>query len=352
MMNHPIQLDNQYLQHIFNAIQDGIIVMDENRKILSLNKAARDLTGWYIGDHVPYCSYCNQYRTDTDENKCYLIARQEVPYFLSEMPTYQGKKIDVEMSTALIFQGSKTRKKEYLLVLRDQSLRKREEEAILSKKMIQMLIEARESEHKRLAQELHDGVGQALYSISVALQAVESFVEDTDVSAYIQEVRKELEKVMNDVKTYAYQLRPKSLDNLGLIATVQELISSLNKINSQITFTFDTNVEEVLPSLISINLYRVIQEATLNIIKYAKATKAEVKLLRSNHELVLTVQDNGVGFNVKEAKQYGLGLKHMEERIHQIGGTFEISSAKGEGTFIKATITEGEITNDKSDGRR
>ena len=345
-MNFPSQLDDHYLQHIFNAIQDGIIVMDENRKVLSLNNAARKLTGWNMNDYVPYCSYCNQFRTGETENKCYLIAKDEVPYFLSEMPTYQGKTIDVEMSTALIYKGSKTRKKEYLLVLRDQRLRQREEEAILSKKMIQMLMEARESEHKRLAQELHDGVGQSLYSISVALQAIESFVEDPSVLAYFQEVREELEQVMNDVKTYAYQLRPQSLDNLGLIAAIQELISSLNKNNPQITFSFYSNVDDILPSLMNINIYRVIQEATLNIIKYAKATAAEVKLIREGEQLILTIQDNGIGFNVKEVKQYGLGLKHMEERMNQIGGHFNITSVEGKGTLIKATITKGETLND------
>src|SRR5690625_2301203 len=163
-MNLPNQLGDRYLLQIFNALQDGIIVMDENRKILSMNEAAHDLTGWNIADYVPYCSYCQKYRVDTSEDKCYLIAQEEVPYFLSEMPTYKGKIIDVEMSTALIYEGSQTRKKEYLLVLRNQQLRQREEEVKLSKKMIQMLIEARESEHKRLAQELHDGVGQALFS--------------------------------------------------------------------------------------------------------------------------------------------------------------------------------------------
>lgn len=345
-MKYPSLLGDHYLQHIFNAIQDGIIVMDEHRKILTMNQSAKELTGWNVNDSVPYCSYCMTYRTCPSENKCYLIAREEVPYFLSEMPTYQGEKIDVEMSTALIYEGSETRKKEYLLILRDQQLRQREEEAKLSKQMIQMLIEARESEHKRLAQELHDGVGQALYSISVALQAVESFVEETELLAYIHDVREELEKVMNDVKTYAYQLRPQSLDNLGLVAAVQDLVSSLNKSNPNITFTFTNYVKETLPSSININLYRVIQEATLNVIKYAQATETDIHLKAKNDKIILTIKDNGIGFNVKKVEKYGLGLKHMQERINQIGGHFRITSVKNKGTTIVATITKGGTCDD------
>lgn len=340
-MKYPSLLGDHYLQHIFNAIQDGIIVMNEQRKILTMNKSAKKLTGWNVQDLVPYCSYCEANRTCPSENKCYLIDREEVPYFLSEMPTYQGKKIDVEMSTALIYEGSERRKKEYLLVLRDQRLRQREEEAKLSKQVIQMLIEARENEHKRLAQELHDGVGQALFSISVALQAVESFVEDSEVLAYIHDVRDELEQVMNDVKTYAYQLRPQSLDSLGLVATIKELISSLNKTNPNMIFTFTSNVNESLSSSTNINLYRVIQEATLNIIKYAQATKTDISLIIENNTLTLTIRDNGVGFNVKKVEKYGLGLKHMQERINQIGGHFRITSAENKGTKIVATIAKG-----------
>lgn len=345
-MKYPSLLGDHYLQHIFNAIQDGIIVMDEHRKILTMNKSAHKLTGWQVNESVPYCSYCKAYRTCPSENKCYLIAREEVPYFLSEMPTYQGKKIDVEMSTALIYEGSETRNKEYLLILRDQGLRQREEDAQLSKQMIQMLIEARESEHKRLAQELHDGVGQALYSISVALQAVESSVEESELLAYIHEVREELEQVMGDVKTYAYQLRPQSLDNLGLVVAVQELVTSLNKANPTIDFSFSSDVNETFPSSININLYRVIQEATLNIIKYAQATKADINFKMKSDQLILTIRDNGIGFDVKKTEKYGLGLKHMRERVNQIGGHFQISSVENEGTTIVATIARGGTCDD------
>ncbi len=99
------------------------------------------------------------------EPTCYLIANNEVPSFLSEMPTYHGKKIDVEMSTAAIYADENTGEKEYLLVLRDQETFKKAQEAAINKKMIRALIEAQESEHKRLAQELHDGVGQSIIFI-------------------------------------------------------------------------------------------------------------------------------------------------------------------------------------------
>lgn len=332
-----IQYENKYLHQIFENIQDGIIIMDQSRKILAMNPSAKKLTGWLLHDRVPYCSFCETRLLQGNENKCYLIAHDEVPYFLSDMPTYHGKKINVEMSTALMFHDATTHQKEYLLVLRDQSLMQKEKEAQLSKKMIQKLIEAKENEHKRLAQELHDGVGQALYSISVALQAIESFVNNTRIQSYVDEVQEELNHVMNDIKAYSYQLRPQSIDRLGLIATIQGLMHTLEKSNPNVTITFTTTLKNRLPSLMEINLYRVIQEALHNTIKYANATQVVIELIDMPHKLELTIRDNGKGFDTSK-RSAGLGLKHMEERVNLLRGTFQIASELQQGTIIRASI--------------
>lgn len=332
------QLDNKYLIQIFQNIQDGIIIMDEQRRILVMNPSSKRLTGWELGFSVPYCSFCEQRQLQTGENRCYLIENEEVPYFLSEMPTYHGMKIDVEMSTALVYTDPKSNRKEYLLILRDQTLKKKEEEARFSKMMIQKLIEAKESEHKRLAQELHDGVGQSLYSISVALQAIESYVDNPKLNPYIEEVRFELQKVMDDIKAYSHQLRPHSIDQLGIVPTVQTLIESFEKMHQQIEFQFESNLLERCHPSVEINVYRVIQEALHNSIKYAKARHVIISIMKKSDQLFLVIQDDGVGFDVNDLKNDGLGLKHMEERVHQLDGEFVLSSKIGEGTRIQVQI--------------
>lgn len=344
-------LNNMYVHQIFNVIQDGIIIMDENRKILTMNPSAKEMTGWELHHRVPYCLYCESRDLRDGENKCYLIEKEEVPYILSEMPTYKDEKISVEMSTAVISPDKE--KKEYLLVLRDHSLREKEEQVRLSKQMIQMLIETKEKEQKRLAQELHDGVGQSLYSISIALQAIESYVQDPTLLNYIDEVRGELEQVINDVKSHAYQLRPQILDRLGLVATLHEMVKSLEKGHKEITFTVQTNLNnETLSSAITINLYRVIQEAVLNSIKHAKATTIDIRLIANKKETTLQIKDNGIGFKQEGLTHSGLGLKHMEERIHQIGGQFQIRSIPNEGTIVFAKLAKGGIYDDKGNGSR
>ncbi|MED0657027.1 PAS domain-containing sensor histidine kinase [Anoxybacillus ayderensis] len=330
----------QFLDKIFAYIQDGIIVMNHERTIVEMNPAAKRLTGWKLGEKVPYCSFCQQRNVREGQERCYLISTEEVPYFLSEMPTYHGQFIDVEMSTALILEQDDA--KYYLLVLRDQTAKRKEEEARRSKWMVKKLTEAKEEEHKRLAQELHDGVGQSLYSISIALDNIIQRVQDEKLHAYVKEVREELGRVMEDVKLYAQQLRPKSLDALGLIPTIQSLIQSLQSKMPNTLFSFQTNVYTRLSPTMEINLYRIIQEALHNVMKYAKATEVRISIEQTERELLVSVVDNGVGFHVEE-KREGLGLKHIQERVFHLGGETTITSAPMEGTtiFVRVPLEEG-----------
>ena len=132
------ELDQIFSDKLFHYIKDGIIVMNASRKIVKANRAANRLIGWGIGEHVPYCSYCEQREVKPGEERCYLMANKgEIPYFSSEMPTFGEYLLDVEMSNVMIYHDEKANEKYYLLVLRDQTLKKKEEEARISKKMIQ-----------------------------------------------------------------------------------------------------------------------------------------------------------------------------------------------------------------------
>lgn len=185
--------ESGYLRQIFDHLQDGIIMMDQERTILVINPSAEKMTGWKLGDKVPYCSYCQTRKLEAGEERCYLLAKREIPYFLSSMPTYEGRFVDMEMSTAVISENGD--QMEVLLVLKDLTMKKKEEEAKISKLVLQKTLEAQENEHKRLAQELHDGVGQSLYSVSVGIQAIQSRMEQEETfKDYMQDIIDELEK--------------------------------------------------------------------------------------------------------------------------------------------------------------
>lgn len=335
--------ENKYSHQIFQHIHDGIIVMNDERSILLMNPAAENLTGWKKNEKVPYCTFCANRKIEDGENRCYLVENDEVPYFLSEMPTYHGNQIKVEMSTALMFNEERTGKKEYLLVLRDQKLKEKEEETRIAKLILRQVVEAQENEHKRLAQELHDGIGQSLYTISLALQSIESRVKDTQLLDYMNEVRSELDQAMNDIKSYSQRLRPQSLDRLGLEASVQSLATSVHSAQPTLKIYLEMDQVKRLPSLVEINVYRVIQEALHNATKYSQATSLWIRMEVEDDYFLLSIKDNGVGFNIGKLPNEGLGLRHMKERIEQLDGEFLLRSQFEKGTriFVKIPLQDG-----------
>ncbi len=325
-------------QEIFNYIQDGLIIMDRERKIKKMNPAAEQLTGWKMGDSVPYCSFCENRYVTSGEERCYLIGREEVPYFSSQMPAYSGKQIQVEMSTALIVPSLQSSGNEYLLVLRDKDKKAKEQEAQNSKQLIKLLTEAKEDEHKRLAQELHDGVGQSLYTISLALEAISDHKTKTASMDYLHEVKAELDRVIREVNNYSQRLRPQTLDDLGLYDSLLHLKNTLKASFSDVHIELDCSFRERLDPMYEINIFRVLQEAVHNSLKYASASVIQVVVYRSNQYLYFHVTDNGVGFEVEKNELKGLGLQHMRERVEHLNGVISISSAEKEGTMINGQI--------------
>jgi PAS domain S-box-containing protein len=352
-MSHETKYPTKYLTQVFEHIQDGILIMNQDREILLMNPSAHKLTGWEIGGHVPYCTYCQNRELCTDEQgrteeRCYLVARREVPYFLSSMPTYEGKYIELEMSTAIMYENEEEGQQEVLLVLKDMTLKKKEEEARLSKLLLQKTLQAQENEHKRLAQELHDGIGQSLYSISVGIQAIRKQLEreidkGSKFHEYAEELHAVIDGVIRDVKNYSSELRPHTLDQLGLILATRNLLQTMAKTHPEIHFALEGDLSFALPPMLVINLFRVIQEAVHNALKYANAQTIAVRIgyLQERDLVCVEIVDDGVGFDVQVSKE-GLGLKHMEERIHHLGGNIRVQSQVGQGTDILVEVPYGE----------
>lgn len=334
---------NQFGQQIFQVIQDAIIVMDQKRSIVALNPSAEKMTGWRLGGLVPYCSFCQHRQIPSGQERCYLVTHEQSPYFSSEMPTYSGKLVDVEMSTAKILYDNQTRTTYYLLVLRDFSERKRQQEHETRQKMVQQLITAREEEHKRLAMELHDGVGQSLFGLSLALDSLKTDTIDSKTITYLNEVSSEMKRVMSDLRLYSKQLRPLELDQFGLEVALDSLLSGFHKQKPNIQFQSEIVLDTVrLKTSIEINLYRIVQESVMNSLKHANPSHIVIRLIESQEQLLLTIQDNGIGFNVKR-HQLGLGLQHIQERASTIGATADVTSEKDRGTVISIKLQMKEV---------
>ncbi len=332
-------LETIFSGKIFHHLQDGIIVMDKDRKIIEMNRSARALMGLKVGETVPHCAYCKKRKLKEGEERCYLIANGgEIPYFSSQMQRVGEYLVDVEMSTALIYEDEESGERYYVLVLRDLAWKKREEEMKLSKRMVRYLTEIKEEERKRLSQELHDGVSQSLYSIAIAMDNLMESVQETEViSEYVQEVRNELSHVISDVKYYSEALRPRVLDQFGVVPAIEMLIQSIQKNIPNLSVTLKANKTERYHPVIEINVYRIIQEALHNMMKYAKAEEVTITFQDDDGFLTVTIHDNGIGFDTKRVTE-GLGLLHMQERISHVNGTIHIDSKKDEGTTIRFSV--------------
>lgn len=322
---------------ILNVLKDGVIVMDHDRNIITMNEAAEQLTGWQVGEPVPYCSFCQRREVGLNEERCYLIQHERSPYFTSEMPTYSGKMVDVEMNTARILNDPISGATYYLLVLRDFTERKRREAHALREQMVRELIRAREEEHERLAQELHDGVGQSLFSIALALGALQSDVSDPDKKDYIESVLAEVSRLIDNVRGYSKQLRPIELDQFGLGSALGVLFDSFATRYPLVSFRTDIRLAERYDRVIEINVYRIIQEALVNCMKYAQASAITCRVVEHNGRIEMLFQDDGIGFEPQEVA-IGLGLRHMEERAKTVHGQFTLESSIGRGTDISVSV--------------
>lgn len=212
------------------------------------------------------------------------------------------------------------------------------------KKLSKVLLKSLERDRKRIAMELHDQIGQTLTSLKMSLEMLYDRAndEDTKLKSELENAREKTAQVIREVKNVSHGLRPAMLDTLGLESALRELFNEIeNQYDIEIQF-FSRNVPKHFDKEKEITLYRVTQEALNNAVKYARSEKVFVTLVKKGKRILLTIEDNGIGFNPDEVmenqKDKKLGLLFMRERIKQFDGEFNIESRENRGTLIMAEI--------------
>ena len=207
---------------------------------------------------------------------------------------------------------------------------------------IQQITQAQEEERLRISRELHDSTAQSLIAV---LHQMEAFLTNTaslKVSDYrtLCTIVEQIKATLQEVRHFSRNLRPSILDDLGLMPALEWFTEELRRTHGLIT-TFRTTGEEVrlLPD-VEVTLFRVVQEALWNVIRHAQASHALVSFAFHKDQVILTIQDNGDGFNVPSLfsdlpRQGKLGLIGMYERVQLIGGKLKVNSIANRGTTIK-----------------
>jgi signal transduction histidine kinase len=198
------------------------------------------------------------------------------------------------------------------------------------------VVEAQELERRRLARELHDQTGQELTSVLLGLKAVEEAKTDEERAESLAAVREQVVETLHDVRRLAVELRPKALDDFGLVAALERLAETFAE-RTGMRVDLEANVGDRLPSDLETALYRIVQEALTNIVKHAEATAVSIVLARSGRSVTAVIEDNGRGFD-PELDGDGLGLLGMGERLALLGGKLKVESSPGAGTTIVAEV--------------
>ena len=199
------------------------------------------------------------------------------------------------------------------------------------------ILEAEEKERRRIAQDLHDGVGQLLSAAKLNLSNLDSkFPEkNTDQETAMHNALTLLDDSVKEVRTVSHNMMPNTLIKLGLASAVREFITKLGnaptlKIDLEIV-GLDTRLDNQVETV----LYRVIQEVVNNIIKHARASHISMQLIRHEAELNVMIEDNGIGFDSSNINDFeGLGLKGINTRIELLNGSVHFDSALGRGTTV------------------
>jgi signal transduction histidine kinase len=201
---------------------------------------------------------------------------------------------------------------------------------------LRRVVAAQELERRRLARELHDETGQALTSILLGLKAVEE-APDEDRRQAAAELRELVVTTLQDVRRLAVELRPKALDDFGLVPALERLAETFSE-QTGIELQLEAQLGERLSPEIETALYRIVQEALTNVVKHASARRVSILLMRKHASVSAVIEDDGLGFEPSEAREDGLGLTGMRERLDLIDGRFEIESRPGSGTTIVAEV--------------
>jgi signal transduction histidine kinase len=208
----------------------------------------------------------------------------------------------------------------------------------VSRDAVRRVVQAQELERTRLARELHDETGQALTSMLLGLKSLEDRIDTDEGRVAAAELRELVVSTLRDVRRLAVELRPAALDDFGLVPALERLRDTVSE-KSEIDVDVQSRLGGVrLPAELETALYRIVQEALTNAVKHADATRVSVTLTMRERAVVLVVQDDGHGFDPAMAREEGLGLTGMRERVALLGGRLVVESTEGAGTMLTAEL--------------
>ncbi len=245
-------------------------------------------------------------------------------------------------------------RREQIQILRKTFLEKQEkvtgkvpgECSVLDREQGLHILESHEFERNRIARDLHDSSVQSLtglvHKTELCMRLVD--IDTVRVKLELQTMSDTIKTIINGMREIIYNLRPMSLDNLGLAVTIDAYCLQLKKTYDIEVVFHNPEDEPELPSIWKVTLYRILQEACRNVVKHANASRMDITFSYEDEKWKLVVKDNGNGFDTMSCTEasgelvHNFGVSMMKERVKLLGGTFQIQSVVGEGTTVSVEI--------------
>ena len=321
----------QVLGRLSEAMLEGIALFGRRGEIVYANEAMCQMLGCTRDELIgkPAAQYLDG-----------IEAREE--RYEIELRTRAGRPLVVEVCSERI-EASDGKVLGVLSVMLDitaraKALRHSESEMRL---LSAQLVAAQELERQRIARELHDSIGQALGGVKFGLESCEAQLDAGAPLAHsLQQLAARMQGVIDEVRRISMDLRPSTLDDLGILPTLGWFMREFSAIYSQIELKTLVDVdEEAIAAPLKTAIYRIVQEAFNNVVTHADARRISLLLRRRGRKLELQVQDDGAGFDAcaRRKARGGLGLATMRERAEVTGGRFALRSEPGAGTTVSVS---------------
>lgn len=345
--------ESRRLALIVKQTADAIMIHDLNGNISFWNPAAQRLFGYapedIIGKSVSLLTPANQ-EDDLARNLEEINAGRKIENHDAQRLTRDGRIVDVSISAAPLIDPATGEVIGDICSMRDITERKQAEETerqLEENRQLTHLIQRHiEDERRSLARELHDELGQYVTAVKTFAVGIANKTQEKmpDVASNAQTIVSAANHIYDGMHNIIRQLRPGSLDNLGLSATLKDLIANYQQHHPETKMKLVTKGDvNGFGESVNINIYRVVQEAVNNALKHAKASLIEIKLeVNKSGELQLVIKDNGAGMDAcKVDHSRHFGLLGMRERTQALQGTFIIDSEPAKGTTIRIGIPKG-----------
>jgi PAS domain S-box-containing protein len=349
LAQQKLRESNERFAAVFENAAIGISVADAQGRIIATNPCFQEMLGYHapelLAKTFPEITHPEDLSRNLELFQEIMMGKSERFQLEKRYLRKNGEYFWARVTVSSI-KEAKGQPPYSIAVVEDIALRKQTQEQLEESErnlryLAAQLLTAQERERQRISRDLHDDLGQSLVVFKLQLEAIER-EEPANLTVLRQKLAIQIafiDDIVNNVRRLCMDLRPTTLDALGLIVALKRLFKEFSALYD-IKFSLDLeDVRGLLSPQAQIIIYRIFQESLTNIAKYAQATRIAVTIKRENGTVFFTVEDNGKGFDLEQVRtrkdgKRGLGLVAMEERVRMLGGTLEMQSQKGVGTKI------------------